>query len=307
MPANVVVRDLWKRYGDVAAVQGVSFTVEAGEIFGLLGPNGAGKTSTIECLVGLRDPDGGEIEIDGLHAQRQMRAVKERIGVALQTTALQDKITPREALHLFGGFYQHPIPAAELLVRFGLEEKADARFETLSGGQRQRLALALAFVNRPAVVVLDEPTTGLDPQSRRELHAHILQLKRDGCTVLLSTHQLEEAGQLCDRVAIIDHGRIVATGSPHELMARAGGLQTLTLVAVPPLPAASLAGLPGVASVEPAGSAVQLRSRDVTATLAGLASVLREQGAEIVDLQVRRASLEDVFLELTRAPKEPAA
>jgi ABC-2 type transport system ATP-binding protein len=300
MPARVVVRDLWKRYGEVAAVRGVSFAVEPGEIFGLLGPNGAGKTSTIECLVGLREADAGEIEIDGLNARRDGRAVKERIGVALQTTSLQDKITVREALELFGGFYPQPVPPAELLARFGLAEKAEARFETLSGGQRQRLALALAFVNRPAVILLDEPTTGLDPQSRRELQTLILQLKKDGCTVLLSTHQLDEAAQLCDRVAIIDRGEIVATGAPHELMARSGGLQTITLVAKPALPSALLAGLAGVAAVEPAGTAIRLRSGDVTATLAALAALLREHGAELVDLQVRRASLEDVFLELTR-------
>lgn len=306
MPANVIVRDLWKDYAGVPAVQGVSFAVEPGEIFGLLGPNGAGKTSTIECLVGLREPSKGEIHIAGLNAQQNRRAVKERIGVALQTTALQDKITPREALQLFGSFYPRPLAPADLLTRFGLEEKADARFDTLSGGQRQRLALALAFVNQPAVVLLDEPTTGLDPQSRRELHAHIVQLKRDGCTVLLSTHHLEEAEQLCDRIAIIDRGRIVATGAPHELMAQAGGLQTLTLVTVPPLGESTLAKLPAVTAVDTSGAAALVRSQDITATLAGLAALLREQRVELVDLQVRKASLEDVFLKLTNVGKDPS-
>ena len=308
MPANVVVHDLWKHYGAVPAVRGVSFTVEPGEIFGLLGPNGAGKTSTLECLVGLRDSTQGEIEICGLNARIAARAVKEKIGVALQTTALQDKITAREAVRLFGSFYRDSVAAPELLQRFGLGEKADARFDTLSGGQRQRLALALAFVNRPAVVFLDEPTTGLDPQSRRELHEHIRQMKRDGCTVLLSTHHLEDAEQLCDRIAIIDQGRIVATGAPHELMAGAGGLQTLALVTTPMLPMDELAGLAGVTEVENAGTAMRLRSRDVAATLEALGTLMRERAVELVDLQVRKASLEDVFLQLTRREtKEPAA
>src|SRR5215213_4599475 len=210
MAAHVNVRDLRKSYDGVEAVRGVSFTVEPGEIFGLLGPNGAGKTTTVECLIGLREPDGGELEVCGLDARKHPREVKQKIGVALQSTALQDKITPREALRMFGSFYRDRVSPEALLRRFDLQEKADARFETLSGGQRQRLALALAFVNRPQLVFLDEPTTGLDPQSRRELHAAIAQMKRDGYTVVFTTHYLDEAEELCDRVAIIDRGRIVA-------------------------------------------------------------------------------------------------
>ncbi|MEX2044255.1 MAG: ABC transporter ATP-binding protein, partial [Opitutus sp.] len=220
MPAKVIVRDLSKRYGGVEAVRGVSFEVEAGEIFGLLGPNGAGKTSTLECLVGLREPDTGEVGICGLDARRQRAEVTQRIGVALQDTALQDAITPREALRLFGAFYRERAEPQELLERFALAEKAGARFDTLSGGQRQRLALALAFVNRPEVVLLDEPTAGLDPRARRELHDAMARMKQDGCTLLLTTHYLAEAGQLCDRVAIINRGRIVATGAPRDLIAR---------------------------------------------------------------------------------------
>jgi ABC-2 type transport system ATP-binding protein len=227
MPAPVIVRDLTKRFGAVEAVRGVSFTIERGEIFGLLGPNGAGKTTTVECLVGLREPDGGELNVCGLDVRREPRAVKEKIGVALQTTSLQDKITPREALRLFGALYPERIEPAALLERFGLTAKGDVAVDTLSGGQRQRLALALAFVNRPAVVVLDEPTSGLDPQARRELHAHIAQLKRDGCTVLLTTHYLDEAERLCDRVAIIHQGRIVATGAPRDLVAQRPGAGSL--------------------------------------------------------------------------------
>src|SRR6476619_3731179 len=214
MSAKVSVRDLRKHYDGVEAARGVSFDIEDGEIFGLIGPNGAGKTTTLECVIGLREPDAGSIEVCGIDARQRPLDVKQRIGAALQTTSLQDKITPREALALFASFYREHAPAAELLDRFGLTSKADAHFDTLSGGQRQRLALALAFVNRPELVFLDEPTTGLDPASRRELHGSIMRMKQDGHTVLFTTHYLDEAEQLCDHVAIIDHGRIVATGTP---------------------------------------------------------------------------------------------
>jgi ABC-2 type transport system ATP-binding protein len=295
----VVVRDLSKRYGNVPAVQGVSFEVHAGEVFGLLGPNGAGKTSTLECVVGLREPDGGAVEICGVDARANPRAAKARIGVALQTTALQDKITPAEALGLFGSFYDNALPAAELLARFGLTARATAKFDTLSGGERQRLALALAFVNRPAVVLLDEPTAGLDPQSRRELQGQILQMKRDGCAVVLSTHYLEEAGQLCDRIAIIDHGRIVAKGAPHELIAQSTAKQLVTVLTRPALPLNVWATLPGVEEPEQDGGAIRFRTSDATSLLPLLAQRLQEHKAELLDLQVRKASLEDVFLRLT--------
>lgn len=228
MPSAVVVRNLSKRYGGVEAVRGASFEVGKGEIFGLLGPNGAGKTTSLECLTGLREPDSGELIVNGLDVCVQPRAARERIGVVLQGNALPDQITPREALQLFGSFYGEHVAPGELLERFALQEKADARFFTLSAGQRQRLALALAFVNRPGLVVLDEPTAGLDPQGRRELHAEILRMKREGHTVLLSTHYLEEAEQLCDRIAIMSQGRIVAEGTLGELTARHGAPQRTT-------------------------------------------------------------------------------
>ena len=224
----------------------MSFEIRDGEIFGLIGPNGAGKTTTVECVIGLREPDEGAIEVCGIDARRRPQAVKEKIGAALQTTALQDKITPREALALFGAFYQRSAEPHALLERFALADKADAPFDTLSGGQRQRLALALAFVNKPELVFLDEPTAGLDPQSRRELHDEIVRMKHDGHTVLLTTHYLDEAEALCDRVAIIDRGRIVATGAPRELVA---GLapRRRSASTVQPLDATWLAALPGVA------------------------------------------------------------
>ena len=223
MPAKVVVRDLRKRYGEIEAARGVSFEIQDGEIFGLLGPNGSGKTTTVECVIGLREPDDGEIEVCGIDARRRPQDVKQKIGAALQTTALQDKITPREALTLFGAFYRNREDPQQMLDRFALTPKADAPFDTLSGGQRQRLALALAFVNKPELVFLDEPTTGLDPQSRRELHVEVAKMKQDGHTVLLTTHYIDEAEELCDRIAIIDQGRIIATGAPHELVAPVHG------------------------------------------------------------------------------------
>ncbi len=302
MPAKVIVRDLSKRYGGIEAVRGVSFAIEAGEIFGLLGPNGAGKTSTLECLVGLREADAGTIEVCGLDARKQPREVKQRIGVALQSTALPDKITPREALRMFGAFYRVRAEPAALLERFALTEKADERFDTLSGGQRQRLALALAFVNKPELVLLDEPTTGLDPQARRELHAEILRMKADGHTVLLTTHYLDEAEQLCDRIAIIDHGRVIATGAPRELIAQSSGVQTVTVTTVPAIAAAEWGKLPGASDVRAARAecgAVTFRTERPAETLAALAALVSARRVELVELLVRKASLEDVFVGLT--------
>jgi ABC-2 type transport system ATP-binding protein len=307
MSSQVVVRDLRKAYGGVEAVRGVSFSIEAGEIFGLLGPNGAGKTTTLECLVGLREPDSGQLEICGFDARRHPREVKERIGVALQSTALQDKITPREALRLFGSFYRERVAADTLLERFGLGDKAGAAFDTLSGGQRQRLALALAFVNRPQLVFLDEPTTGLDPQSRREVHASIARLKQEGHTVLFTTHYLDEAEQLCDRVAIIDQGNLVACGPPRELIAQSDSLQSVTLLTARPLDPVRLAAVLGVRELtrdSADAQRVRFRTNDATATLAGLTRLLEETNIEVLDLRVRKASLEDVFLGLTRATDE---
>jgi ABC-2 type transport system ATP-binding protein len=217
---------------------------------------------------------------------------------------LQDKITPREALQLFGSFYRAPAAPAELLTRFGLGEKADARFDVLSGGQRQRLALALAFVNRPEVVILDEPTTGLDPQSRRALHADILRMKDDGYTVLLTTHYLDEAEQLCDRVAIIDHGRIAAIGTPRELTAQSSALQSVTLITARPLGEQRLGALPGIEGLTVDGNRARFRTADAIATLAALTRLLDGQQVEIVDLHVHKGSLEEFFLGLTRSGEE---
>jgi ABC-2 type transport system ATP-binding protein len=299
MPAHIAVRDLRKRYGAVEALRGVSFDVERGEIFGLLGPNGAGETTTLECLTGLRSPDAGTIEVAGVDVSREPRAARERIGVALQTTALQDKITPREALTLFGAFYRQREKPGALLERFSLSEKADAAFDTLSVGQRQRLALALAFVNRPDLLVLDEPTSGLDPSARRELHGDILRSKEAGKTILLATHDLAEAEQLCDRIAIADSGRVIATGEPRELVAQSSAFQSVRLVTGAPLDRERLAGVAGIVDLECAGTVARFRTADATQTLARLLALLDAARIELRELQVKKATLEEVFLRLT--------
>ena len=219
MGVTIAVQGLSRRFGAVQAIEDVGFEVSAGEIFGLLGRNGAGKTTTLECILGLTRPDAGRVEICGIDVGRAPHQAREKIGAALQTTGLQDKITAREALNLFAAFQRASLKTDALLQRFGLVEKADAAFENLSGGQKQRLALALAFVGDPRALLLDEPTAGLDPQMRRDVQDHIRALKENDRAVLLATHDMDEAEKLCDRIAVIAQGRIVATGTPRELAA----------------------------------------------------------------------------------------
>jgi len=299
---SLAIHDLVKSYGSLRAVDCVSFHVAPGEIFGLLGPNGAGKTSVLECALSLRQPDSGSIHIAGLDARAHPSAVKRGIGALLQSTALQDAITPREALDLFAAFYARPIPAYRLLERFGLEEKADARFETLSGGQRQRLGLALAFVNDPALLFLDEPTGGLDPQVRRLLHDSIRRFRVEGRSVLLTTHYIEEAHLLCDRIAILHRGRIVATGTPDELIARSASHTRLIVRAAQELDPTVLAGLPGIIAAAAANGSVSLQTRETGPAIIELVRHLTRTGNELLDLQVKKPSLEDVFIELTGDP-----
>jgi ABC-2 type transport system ATP-binding protein len=297
--ASLGVRDLVKTYGRIQALAGVSLHLGAGEIFGLLGPNGAGKTSLVECALGLRRQDSGSVHIMGLDASAQPTEVKRRIGAVLQSTALQDAITPREALDLFAAFYPSPVPSARLIERFGLVEKAGARFETLSGGERQRLALALAFVNDPAVLFLDEPTSGLDPQVRRELHKAIRQFRTEGRSVLLTTHYIEEAEALCDRIAILHRGRIVAAGTPAELIARSPSYTRVIARAARKLEVAGLAELPGIIAAAEAAGAVSLQTRETGPAIIELVRYLARTGNELLDLEVKKPSLEDVFIELT--------
>lgn len=306
MPAKVLVQNLRKRYGTVEAVRGLGFEIQDGEIFGLLGPNGAGKTTTIECLLGLTVPDEGHIEVCGLDARRQPREVREKIGATLQATALQDRITPREALGLFGAFYRRRIEPDALLDRFSLTAQADVGVETLSGGQKQRLALALAFVNDPELIFLDEPTAGLDAQSRRGLHEEILRMRDDGRTVLLTTHYLDEAEQLCDRLAIVDRGRIVATGSPRALVAQSSRRQTIRFQTSVPVPADALAIIPGVERAVVDGVSATLHTDTPGATLAAVTTMLEAQGIAIDELHMQKASLEDVFVDLTSGHTQSA-
>jgi ABC-2 type transport system ATP-binding protein len=298
----VSVSNLRKRYGAVEALSGVSFEVAGGEILGLLGPNGAGKTTALECILGLRRPDGGSIHINGLDLRTHAAQVKLLVGAQLQGAALQDKITPRQALDLFGSFYAQRHSTARLLSRFDLEAKADAAFATLSGGQRQRLFLALALVNRPALLVLDEPTAGLDPQARRALRGLIREIQGEGRTVLLSTHDLEEAGQLCDRVAILDAGRIVAAAPPGELIARAGAPARVAVRTAPPLTSALVRSLPDAANAVCSAGTWILETGAPNRLLADVVRRAAEEGAEVLNVEIHRPSLEDVFIELTGRP-----
>ena len=242
----IQVEDLYKSYGAVEAVRGVSFAVEEGEVFGLLGPNGAGKTTTVEILEGMRTPDRGTARVCGLDPERSGSAFKQKIGAVLQSTSLPDKLRVKEAIELFANFYDNRADTDFLLKRFQLEEKRTAFYSQLSGGQKQRLALAMALVNNPQVVFLDEPTAGLDPQVRREIYDIIEELKRDKKTVLLTTHYIEEAERLCDRVAIVDHGRIIKTGTPRELKHSSAGTTRIEVRLAKPLTNGVLTGLEGV-------------------------------------------------------------
>jgi ABC-2 type transport system ATP-binding protein len=294
MPAALEVRDLRKRYGAVQALDGVSFGVAAGEIVGLLGPNGAGKTTAVESIAGLCEPDGGAIEVRGVDARRNPREAKQAMGFALSATALPDKITPREAIDSFGAFYRRRASTGDLLARFDLEAVADRFFETLSTGQRQRLALALAFVNRPELLILDEPSAGLDLESRRNLHAAIGRLKEDGGAVLLTTHDIHEAQRLCDRVVVIHFGRIVAQGSPSSLTAGLAKAATVSLHLGSELRAGLLQSIGGIRDVQCDGTQARFVAEDVNRALAQLLQVLQANRVEILELHAQKATLEDV-------------
>jgi ABC-2 type transport system ATP-binding protein len=299
VPASVRVRDLARRYGTVEALRGISFDAAAGEIFGLLGPNGAGKTTALECVLGLRRPDSGSISIAGTDVLARPDDAKRITGALIQAATLQDRITPRRALELFSSFYGSPVGAGRLLGQFGLEAAAGAPFGSLSGGQRQRLFLALAFVNNPSLLVLDEPTAGLDPLARRELHAMISGMRESGRTVLLSTHDLAEAQGLCDRVAILDQGRIVAEARPSELVAGSRSGSSIEVATARPLEESRLLALPGVTGCRRRDGGWVLGTCDVNATITALVRSVESDGNEFLDLRVVRPSLEDVFLSLT--------
>jgi ABC-2 type transport system ATP-binding protein len=295
----IVVRDIRKAFGDVQAVDGVSFDVQAGEIFGLLGPNGAGKTTTMEMLEGLTKPDSGDLLVLGLEVTKHATAIKERIGVQLQTAALYPQLEVAEVIDLFGSFYERRLPTERLVADLDLGEKAKAQTKNLSGGQRQRLSVALALVNDPELVFLDEPTTGLDPAARRGLWDLILGLKKEGRSVLMTTHYLEEAEAICDRVAIMDHGKILDIGTTDELIGRRFKEKAIQFDTIGTLGDGRLAGLASVTRVAHENGATLLYTADVPETIGALLQVAAEAGVEPDNLLVRRATLEDVFLDLT--------
>ncbi|MBE3575871.1 MAG: ABC transporter ATP-binding protein [Firmicutes bacterium] len=300
--ASIVVSDLRKAYGAVKALDGISFQVEAGEVFGMLGPNGAGKTTTVEILVGLRERDGGHVSVLGFDPARNPQEVKDRIGVQLQTSSLFPHLTVREILVLFSSFYRHKAAADSvdsLIARVGLQEKAKTQTRHLSGGQLQRLGLATALVNGGEAIFLDEPTTGLDPQARRTLWDIILDQKRQGKTVFLTTHYMDEAERLCDRVAVVDHGKIIALGSPSRLIAEHFQERALEFSEPRLAHDEHLASLPGVGRVQFEDGHITLYTQDVPQSLASLMEYANQAGAPIADLTVRSATLEDVFLKLT--------
>jgi ABC-2 type transport system ATP-binding protein len=295
----IQVVNLTKHYGPVQALRGVSFEVEEGEVFGLLGPNGAGKTSTVEILEGLRPADGGIVSVCGLDPQSSGSDFKQEIGAVLQATALPDKLRVGEAISMFASFYKRRRDPSALLKRFGLEEKRNTFYSQLSGGQKQRLALAMSLVNEPRVLFLDEPTAGLDPQVRREIYTIIEELKKERKTILLTTHYIEEAEKLCDRVAIVDQGRVVTQGTPRELKQRSAGTTRIELRLARPESDAALKQLEGVVDCHASDGAYIVHSTRVPATIVSLVHYLEAQGNELSSLDIAAPSLEDVFLELT--------
>jgi ABC-2 type transport system ATP-binding protein len=299
LPASISVRNLVKRYGAIEAVRDVSFELFPGEIFGLLGQNGAGKTSVLECLLGLRCPDSGSIVIDGVNVLSDVTRAHEKIGAQLQFATLQDKITPTEALALFASFSEKPADTAKILAQFDLSSKAHSSFNSLSGGQQQRLFLALALVNQPEILVLDEPTAGLDPQSRRGLHRIISDLKAGGRTVILSTHNLEEAGTLCDRIGILHQGRMIANATPAALIAQTRNNPRVSFRTSRRLESTQVAALPNITNHTPHGDGWLVSTTDINRTISGLVRCLESSGHEMLDLQIHRPTLEDVFIELT--------
>ncbi|MFJ2953499.1 ABC transporter ATP-binding protein [Streptomyces sp. NPDC087270] len=297
MPAVVEVRNLHKRYGGTVAVDDVSFRVEQGEIFGILGPNGAGKTTTVECVEGLRTPDGGEIRVLGLDPLRDRAELTQRLGVQLQDGQLQDRMTVGEALRLYRSFYRRPADPRALMAALGLTAKERTRYADLSGGQKQRLSIALALIGSPEVAVLDELTTGLDPQARRDTWELIQGVRARGVTILLVTHFMEEAERLCDRVAVIDRGRVVAVDSPSALTERVPDGQRIRFRPSVPFEDGLLTELPDVTGLTRRGDLVLVTG--TANALNAVTSVLARHGIVAEHLRVDQPSLEDAFVALT--------
>jgi len=297
----IAVAGLKKTYAAFEAVKGIDFEVRQGEVFGLLGPNGAGKTTTVEILEGIRQRSAGEVTVLDFDPDFQKQQLKDRIGVCLQATNLPDKITVNEALDLFASFYSRVVDGNALLRRLQLWEKRNSGYATLSGGQKQRLALALALINDPQLLFLDEPTTGLDPQARLEIRDLLMELRREHRTILLTTHYIEEAERLCDRVAIIDAGNIIAIGTPRELQEKTLGQSTIEVSWDRALNVSNIPTWNGAASctLQPDGRGVTVTSARSAHTLVEIVKWIDQQGLEIEDVRLKRPTLEDVFIELT--------
>ena len=302
MSRAIWVEDLVKAYGDVLAVDQLSFSVEQGEIFGLLGPNGAGKTTTLEIVEGLQRADSGSVNVLEMDAATSSRAIKARIGVQLQSSSYYEYLTLREILSLLGSYYPRRLMPSELLERVGLADKAARRVRQLSGGEQQRFALAASLVNDPELVILDEPTTGLDPVSRRDLWALVRQVRDAGATVIVTTHYMEEAEENCDRLAIINHGRLLASGAPHELISRIEASYAVKLVTASPLNDDQLMALGHRVEAAPVvnGNTCLLRLHNDPAGLQDLLNEVGRGGAVLEQLEITPVTLEDVFIELTR-------
>ncbi|MFB7886796.1 ABC transporter ATP-binding protein [Cellulosimicrobium cellulans] len=294
------VRNLHKRYGDRVAVDDVSLTVEDGEIFGIIGPNGAGKTTTVECVAGLRTPDSGSISVLGLDPTTDRAEVRERLGVQLQESSFPDAITVSEALDLYGSFYRDPVDWRELMELLDLTEKRDTRYKALSGGQKQRLSIALALVGGLRVAILDELTTGLDPQARRDTWSLVERVRDTGVTIVLVTHFMDEAERLCDRIAVVSGGRVAAVDTPAGLVAQANATQQVRFRVSQPLDRSVLTGLPEVTDVENTADRWRVTGRGQL--LSSVAGALARVHVVAEDLRVDQRTLDDAFVALTGRP-----
>ena len=297
----LAIRGLHKSYGDVHAVSALDLSVANGECFGLLGPNGAGKTTTIEICEGLLDPDSGDVEVLGLRWSTHERALREQLGIQLQETQLSEKLTVHETLRLFRSFYPTGRSVDEVINLVQLDEKRRARVGTLSGGQKQRLAIACAIVGNPRLLFLDEPTTGLDPQSRRQLWDLILLFRSEGRTIVLTTHYMDEAERLCDRVAIVDHGKVIALDTPRRLIASLGAEHVVSFKLDEGQAAedTALAALDGVTAIRREQDRTELTSMELRRTVPALLGHLERNGLRLRELGTHSATLEDVFVSLT--------
>ena len=293
----VTVQDLVKKYGHLVAVDGVSLSIHEGEIFGIIGPNGAGKTTTVECISGLRAPDSGSISVYGLSPQKDRDKIREFVGVQLQESALPPRIKVREVVKLFASFYSSPLDPDQLLESLGIEQIVNSSFKNLSGGQKQRVSVALALVGNPKLAILDELTTGLDPEARREIWSLIERMRDRGVTVILVTHFMDEAERLCDRLALINHGTVIELDRPEVIAARAGGSR-VRFVPSQPVDEQTLRAIPGVNEIERKAGYLTVTG---TGDLAGsLINALAAIGVRVSDLEARTGNLEDAFIKLTK-------